>query len=417
MPRGSTQMPWRLCRDLVPRAAVLTPILQNPTTATMSPTQRQAAMEAARAADLVIIEDDINGHLAGAEAPLALLDPDRVILVTSLSKSIAPGLRVGQMLAPARYGAAVQSALYALGWTGPALQVALATQLIGDDGAMVCPRAQQCEAMARVRLLRQYLSDAAMADDPAQAAPRPLYHAWLPMPPGRRETFEAELLARQVLAAPGRDFLQDDDPAPEWSSPALGQGLHSGQAAPQEWIRMHVEELHAAVAPAHHLMFEHQRACDLSRRPDPADACRDRFLDLPRALLAKWHARRIAHGLRQIARPDEQHVDAIHLQDRIQVAQRRLRLDHANDQPFLVIGGAGPANRLDDDAGLVGGFHQRHHQAVRTAVEIADQDRALVRIRPDDRTPAARPCRHCHRAHILEASASVLAVEEHRIRA
>ncbi|HEY4254697.1 MAG TPA: PLP-dependent aminotransferase family protein [Roseomonas sp.] len=213
----------RLCRDLAPRAAVLTPVLQNPTTATLSPDGRQAVIAAARAADLVIIEDDINGHLADAGPPLTLLDPDRVILVTSLSKSIAPGLRLGHVLAPARFGSAVQSALYALGWTGSALQTALATRLIGDGGAAACLRAQRAEAMARVRLAQQLLGDAVVVGDGTVAAPRPLYHAWLPMPPGRgAEAFSAELLTRRVLVAPARDFLQDDAPPPEAVRISLG---------------------------------------------------------------------------------------------------------------------------------------------------------------------------------------------------
>lgn len=214
----------RLCRDAGPRAAVLTPVTHNPTTATMSPAQRQAVIAAARAADLVIVEDDINGHLSGIEeTPLALLDPDRVILVTSLSKSIAPGLRVGHVLAPARLRDAVEGALHALGWIGSGLHGVVARRLIADGGAAACLRAQRAEAMARVRLARQHLGPAVMVGDGAETGPRPLYHAWLPMPPGRRaEEFTAELLARQVLVAPAYGFLQDDSPSPEAVRLSLG---------------------------------------------------------------------------------------------------------------------------------------------------------------------------------------------------
>lgn len=214
----------RLCRDAKPRAAVLTPVTQNPTTATMSPAQRQAVIAAARAADLVIIEDDINGHLSGIdETPLALLDPDRVILVTSLSKSIAPGLRVGYVLAPVRLRDAVESALYALGWIGSGLHGTVAKRLIADGGAAACLRAQRNEAMVRVRLARQHLGSAVMVGDGGEAGLRPIYHAWLPMPPGRRaEEFTAELLTRQVLVAPAYSFLQDDSLPPEAVRLSLG---------------------------------------------------------------------------------------------------------------------------------------------------------------------------------------------------
>jgi len=209
----------RLCREVRPRAAVLTPITQNPTTATMTSAARRAVVEAARAAEMILVEDDINGHRAGAgETTLAELAPDRVILVTSLSKSVAPGLRNGYVLAPAALLEAVRSALYGLGWTASALHGALATSLILDGGAEACLHAQRSEALERMALARRHLGSAVVL-----GSGQPLYHAWIPLPAGwRGEEFTAELMARQVLAAPASSFRQDDGEAPEAIRLSLG---------------------------------------------------------------------------------------------------------------------------------------------------------------------------------------------------
>lgn len=209
----------RLCRQHRPRAAVLTPVTQNPTTATMTAEARAAVVAAARKADVLLIEDDINGHLAGAdETTLAELAPERVILATSLSKSLAPGLRCGYVLAPEPLREPVQMALHALGWTSAALYFALAARLIATGAAEAGLRAQQAEALERMALARRHLGSAVVL-----GSGRPVYHAWIPMPPGwRAEEFAAGLMARQVLATPAASFLQEDGPAPEAIRLSLG---------------------------------------------------------------------------------------------------------------------------------------------------------------------------------------------------
>jgi DNA-binding transcriptional MocR family regulator len=209
----------RLCREVSPRAGVLTPVTQNPTTATMTAEARRAVVEAARAAELILVEDDINGHLAGAGEPtLAELAPERVILVTSLSKSVAPGLRSGYVLAPTALHEAVRSALYELGWTASALHAALATALITGGAAEACLHAQRSEALERMALARRRLGPAVVL-----GSGQPLYHAWVPLPAGwRAEEFTAELVARQVLVAPASSFRQDDSAAPEAIRLSLG---------------------------------------------------------------------------------------------------------------------------------------------------------------------------------------------------
>ncbi len=83
----------------------VTPSHQFPTTATMSLARRRQLLKAADEHDLVVIEDDYESEINHGAAPtpaLKSLDRQgRVIFVASLSKSLAPGLRMGYLVGPA----------------------------------------------------------------------------------------------------------------------------------------------------------------------------------------------------------------------------------------------------------------------------------------------------------------------------
>ncbi len=83
----------------------VTPSHQSPTTVTMSLSRRQALLASAAAHDYVIFEDDYESetNFVGPPTPaLKSLDRDgRVIYIGSLSKTLAPGLRLGYLVAPA----------------------------------------------------------------------------------------------------------------------------------------------------------------------------------------------------------------------------------------------------------------------------------------------------------------------------
>jgi GntR family transcriptional regulator/MocR family aminotransferase len=89
-------------RDL----AFLTVGHQCPTTASMSPGRREAILKVARDADVLLVEDDYEADLpldAHVRPCLKGLDrAGRVIYVGSFSKSLAPGLRIGYIVAPRR---------------------------------------------------------------------------------------------------------------------------------------------------------------------------------------------------------------------------------------------------------------------------------------------------------------------------
>jgi 2-aminoadipate transaminase len=79
------------------------PSFQNPTGTTMSLERRVRLLELAEAYDFVIVEDDAYGELAFTDVPPTLKAMDgkgRVVHIGSLSKVVAPGLRVGWVVGP-----------------------------------------------------------------------------------------------------------------------------------------------------------------------------------------------------------------------------------------------------------------------------------------------------------------------------
>ncbi|WP_225785304.1 PLP-dependent aminotransferase family protein [Xenophilus sp. Marseille-Q4582] len=85
------------------RFIYLLPNFQNPTGRTMSEARRAAVSAAAQAAGLPIIEDNPYGELWFDQAPplpLTARNPEGCIYLGSFSKVLAPGLRLGFLVAP-----------------------------------------------------------------------------------------------------------------------------------------------------------------------------------------------------------------------------------------------------------------------------------------------------------------------------
>lgn len=92
------------------RAVLLTPAHQAPTGVVLAPDRRQALIDWARAADAIIIEDDYDAEFRYDRQPVGSLQglaADRVATLGSVSKSLAPALRLGWIVCPPQLAGAI----------------------------------------------------------------------------------------------------------------------------------------------------------------------------------------------------------------------------------------------------------------------------------------------------------------------
>ena len=97
-------------RETGARAVLVTPAHQCPTGVALGPSRRRDLIAWAGEVDGVILEDDYDAEFRYDRQPVGSLqglDPARVIALGSVSKTLAPAIRLGWVLAPARFVAGI----------------------------------------------------------------------------------------------------------------------------------------------------------------------------------------------------------------------------------------------------------------------------------------------------------------------
>ncbi len=192
----------------------VTPSHQCPTTATMPIERRRALLEDAQQHDFVIVEDDYESEntFSGTPHPaLKSLDTaDRVIYVGSLSKTFAPGLRLGYVVAPRELIRELR-ALRRLMVRHPVgyVQRAFATFLaLGHHDALLrrLAHAYRERSQALMAALDAHLPEARYVPVTGGASSWVEGPAWLDA-----ERLAADAQAVGVLIEPGSVFFMNDD--------------------------------------------------------------------------------------------------------------------------------------------------------------------------------------------------------------
>jgi DNA-binding transcriptional MocR family regulator len=168
------------------RAVYLQPRVHNPLGITMPTQRRERLVEMLRRLDLPAVEDAIWAFLRRDVRPLAALAPERIVLVDSLSKRVAPGLSTGFAVVPDTFQEQVAASLRAGSWLPSGFALEAAARWIGDGTVATIGAAKRADAAGRQLVARKHLTAASLRADPGT------YYCWWELPaPWHAETFVA----------------------------------------------------------------------------------------------------------------------------------------------------------------------------------------------------------------------------------
>jgi len=179
------------CKNDNIKGIYLIPDYHNPTTCCMSIENRKLLAAIAQKYNQFIIED-ATYHLHN-EQPLpavASYAPEQVIHIASLSKSIAPGLRLAYVSVPSRFKESISKALYNLNISVSPLLAELTARTIVSNQFEVLIERHREQTIRRNQVINQYLAEYACL-----GADTGIFR-WLLLP-GKITGAEFEILAAQ----------------------------------------------------------------------------------------------------------------------------------------------------------------------------------------------------------------------------
>ncbi|HEY4122335.1 MAG TPA: PLP-dependent aminotransferase family protein [Byssovorax sp.] len=185
------------------------PNFQNPSGVTQSRARREALVEIADEFDLLLLEDDAYGELRfEGEALPSLLSLDtrgRVLRTGTLSKILAPGLRIGWIVAPADLVRALS--LYNFGGGVNPFGSLVATRYLREH--LVAHVAELVEVYrARRDAMLRGLGEGLVGTGAHVSRPAGGFFAWVTLPPGVDMARLSELAADASVAfQPGKGFF------------------------------------------------------------------------------------------------------------------------------------------------------------------------------------------------------------------
>ncbi|MFN4170146.1 MAG: PLP-dependent aminotransferase family protein [Pseudorhodobacter sp.] len=213
----------RAARKSGARVLFTLPGATNPRAQFMGADRRGAIVDVARRLDMTIVECDVMGPLdPDRPPPLAALAPERVFYVTTLSKVLLPGLRLGWLVVPEAHVTAAFTRHMVTNWMATPLMAEIASRLIGTGAAA------KLVGWQRQMLLRRNRIAAECLDGLRWRGTGCGMHVWLDLPEGWEEAaFVNSARLRGVAIAPGNAF--ETGPGPR-----AGRGVRICLGAPDE---------------------------------------------------------------------------------------------------------------------------------------------------------------------------------------
>jgi len=207
----------RICKDRHVRAVYTMPTLHNPLGCVMTPERRQELVAIARKHELLIIEDAAYAFLVDdAPAPVAAIAPELTIYVSGLSKSVATGLRVGFVAAPAHYVPMIERAIRATAWNTAGVMTAIACNWIVDGTVSQLEAQKRDDARVRQQIAAEVLTGTTRIAHPAS------YFIWLPFTEDVRADLVAMALIRENIAVSTAEPFATTEQVPHAIRLALG---------------------------------------------------------------------------------------------------------------------------------------------------------------------------------------------------
>lgn len=189
------------------RALFVQPNVINPAATLLSEERRRRVVAIAEKHDVLIIENDALGPLISDSPPrLFSLAPERTFYVTSFTKIVMPGLRIGYLVVPQEYIATASNRHLVTSWMATPLLEELATGWVRDGTALSLVQWQRTALRSRHKIFKNILGDAHHS-----AHPKSL-HVWIPLPRGNTEiSFVAHARSLGVAVAAASSFVTGDE--------------------------------------------------------------------------------------------------------------------------------------------------------------------------------------------------------------
>jgi DNA-binding transcriptional MocR family regulator len=193
------------------RGLVISPTVSNPLGSVMPDDARERLVEITRRRDIPIVEDDVYGELVFDHTrprPLRAFAPgpdSHVVLVNSVSKTLAPGYRVG-WIAGGRWHDQIVRTKYSQSLACPALFGMAVAEFLASGGYDRHLRRLRTSIAGNVERYREAISSQ-FPDGTRVSSPRGGFVLWVELPPGVDALdVHRQALRRGIVIAPGPLF-------------------------------------------------------------------------------------------------------------------------------------------------------------------------------------------------------------------